>query len=192
MALLPWLLRRGAVLYRDVADQHRRPSPALLALVDGDPGLPLRAVTVGLQALTLALTYAAARRWGGPAVGLGALALARSGARLRRRPPLGRRRALRRSTSARWLSPSPPAGGRGRALALGALLGAGILVKQHALLAAPPLLLALALSMLCGARARAVALAALGPVVAVAGAGPVLLAAAGRRAPRGTGSSPTA
>src|SRR5512133_345519 len=71
VALLPWLLRRGAVLYRDVADQHPPLFPALLALVDGDPGLPLRAVTVGLQALTLALTYAAARRWGGAVAGLG-------------------------------------------------------------------------------------------------------------------------
>jgi hypothetical protein len=182
VALLPWLLRRGAVLYRDVADQHPPLVPLLLALVDGDPGLPLRAVTVGLQALTLALTYAAARRWGGGAAGLGALLLAALWAPAFDADHLWYDAALAPVyLGALWLL-APPAGGRGRALALGALLGAGILLKQHALLAAAPVLAALALVTPRGARAGAVAWVALGPALAVAGAGALLAATGAARA----------
>jgi len=66
--LLPWLIRRGWVLYADLVDQHPPLLPWLLVPFDGDPGLPLRVAIFALRAVTLLFTYIVARRlcgaWG--------------------------------------------------------------------------------------------------------------------------------
>ena len=78
VSLLPWLVGRGWRLYTDIVDQHTPLLAWLLALTGGDPGWPLQAVIVGLHGVTLALAYRVgallAGGWAGvAAVGLGAL-----------------------------------------------------------------------------------------------------------------------
>src|SRR5215211_6317644 len=74
--LLPWLVGRGWVLYRDLIDQHPPLFPALLAVLsNGDPGPPSQGVIVGWRVLTLLLTYVVALRWAGVAAGLTAVLL---------------------------------------------------------------------------------------------------------------------
>ncbi len=75
VTLLPWLISRGWVMYRDIVDQHTPLLPTLLAPGGGDPG-PLLHALVALQHLTLlCLTYVLARRLFGWAAGLFSLAL---------------------------------------------------------------------------------------------------------------------
>lgn len=155
VTLLPWLISRGWVLYRDLVDQHPPLFPVLLAgLGGGDPGLPLRLVILGLRVGTLALTYRVARRWAGPGAGLAALALAEAwlvpfeGTHLWYDGALGPI-----YLGVLWLVGGQGADGSdqvgprhdfprwwqrgGRALAVGLLLGCGCLIKQHAAVAVP-------------------------------------------------------
>jgi hypothetical protein len=161
--LVPWLMRHGWILYTDVIDQHPPLLPWLLMPFDGDPGLPMRVFIVALRALTLLLTYAAARRLCGEWAGLVALA----GAALW---------AIGANAAHLWydgaLAPvylgvvlllivenKPYATTRDEtwsALALGCLLAAAVLLKQHALVAVPGVVFALA----CGRPGRGRSLAA--------------------------------
>jgi hypothetical protein len=163
MSLLPWLTSRGWVLYRDMVDQHPPLLPWLLALLGaGDPGLPLRLVITGLGVLTLALTYAVATRLAGPLAGLAAVALAAIQANVFEGNHLwydgvlgpvylGVLLLLARAPAASGTSgPHPPAArvpvvirAYGSEVVLGLLLGAGLLIKQQAVLAVPFVALAL-------------------------------------------------
>jgi hypothetical protein len=144
MALFPWLLRRGWVLYRDLKDQHPPLLPALLALTP-DPGgaAPELILTLGLILLTTLLVALLAARLRGPGAAVGAAGLyalwlfTLGDAHLWYDLALGPcylGAALLAGGAAPWA-------GR-RAVALGLLLGAAALIKQQAAL---PLLAGLAL-----------------------------------------------
>ena len=180
--LVPWLLRRGWLLYTDVIDQHPPLLPWLLMPFDGDPGLPLRIFIFALRALTLLLTYVAARRLCGAWAGLVALAGAALWAIGANAAHLWYDGALAPVYLGALLllmardKPAAP-GGKGvrapteiqRALALGCLLAAGLLLKQHALIALPGIMLAIGFGR-SGRRSRLVAFATglLVPLVLVA------------------------
>ncbi|MEP6776403.1 MAG: hypothetical protein ABJA50_12480 [Chloroflexota bacterium] len=180
--LLPWLIRRGWVLYTDLVDQHPPLLPWLLVPFDGDPGMPLRVFIVALRAVTLVLTYVVARRlcgaWGALvtltgaalwAIGANASHLWYDGALapiylvvlLLLVAPDQSPRGTRDRVSATAEVP--------RALALGVLLAAALLLKQHALVAVPGVILALAWDR--HGRGRRVAAFALGLLVPLTLAG---------------------
>jgi hypothetical protein len=71
MALFPWMLAHGWVLYRDIKDQHPPLLPTLLALLP-DPGAagPQLLATLGLTLLTLMLAALVAARSAGAGAGL--------------------------------------------------------------------------------------------------------------------------
>jgi hypothetical protein len=76
-SLLPWLVGRGWRLYADVVDQHAPLFTGLLSFAGGgDPGLPLHVVIIGVHLLTLGLVYLVAVRLAGATAGLIALVLA--------------------------------------------------------------------------------------------------------------------
>jgi hypothetical protein len=77
MTLLPWLVNNGWYLYKDAIDQH----PPLLiwliaALTGGDPGWPLHVLITAVHVATLVLTYAIGSKLVSPVGGLVALILA--------------------------------------------------------------------------------------------------------------------
>ena len=77
MTLLPWLVNNGWYLYKDAINQH----PPLLiwliaALTGGDPGWPLHALVTAVHIATLMLTYVVGSKLLSPAGGLIALILA--------------------------------------------------------------------------------------------------------------------
>ncbi|MGI8586547.1 MAG: hypothetical protein ACR2M0_02525 [Chloroflexia bacterium] len=151
VSLLPWLMGRGWVLYRDMIDQHPPLLPALLALLGAsDPGLPLHLVIIGLLAVTLELAYALAARLAGRLAGLGAALLTATwglpfdslhlwydGALAPIYLGVGCLAAAHLSST----RVGEIASGRGRglrtALVIGLLLGLGVLIKQHAAGAVP-------------------------------------------------------
>jgi hypothetical protein len=155
--LLPWLIRRGWVLYADLIDQHGPLLPWLLVPFDGDPGLPLRVLIVALRAVTLLLTYLVARRlcgaWGGLVALSGAAlwAIGANAAHLWYDGALApvylgillllvgqHKYPAKIGDSARVAAEIP------LAVALGGLLAVAMLLKQHAVIAVPAVLLALA------------------------------------------------
>lgn len=164
MSLLPWLISRNWLLYRDAIDQHTPLLPTLLAwLGAGDPAA-LHYVIVALHLLILILTWLAARIIAGPVAALLAviftelwlisfdgthlwydIALApfylAIVALLCARTPLNNRRAA--------LAVS---------LLAGLLLGLATLIKQHAILALPIVALVLYLLSKGNRKARLVAL----------------------------------
>lgn len=154
--LLPWLIRRGWVLYTDLVDQHPPLLPWLLVPFDGDPGLPLRVFVVALRAATLILTYVVARRlcgrWGGLAALTGAAlwAIGANAAHLWYDGVLAPVYLLILFLLVRNDEIPAKTGGMRRsadmplAFALGTLLAVAMLLKQHAVIAVPGVLLALA------------------------------------------------
>lgn len=155
--LLPWLARRGWVLYVDLVDQHPPLLPWLLVPFDGDPGLPLRVAIVALRALALVFTYLVARRlcgaWGALIALIGA-ALWAIGANAAHLWYDGALAPVYLGIVFLLVGPHnfparngdlPRAAAQIRlALVLGGLLAVAMVLKQHAVLALPGVLLALA------------------------------------------------
>lgn len=150
VTLLPWLLSRGWIMYRDVVDQHPPLLPTLLAAGGGDPG-PLLHALVALQHLALlSLTYLVARRLFGWGAGLFSLALveawsvALDSMRLWYDSVLGLLYLLVLFVIAGTDQPAHPGEERHsdrrflyRSLVCGLLLAVALLIKQHALVALP-------------------------------------------------------
>jgi hypothetical protein len=156
-SLLPWLVGRGWRLYADVVDQHAPLFTGLLSFADGgDPGLPLRVATVGLHLSTLVLVYLVAVRLAGVAAGLIALVLAAVWLMPFEATHLWYDGALGLvylgiTYCVVRIADRSFVGGAARsesswALAAGLLLGIGVLVKQHAVVALPFLLLGVRLA----------------------------------------------
>ncbi len=155
--LLPWLIRRGWVLYTDLIDQHPPLLPWLLVPFDGDPGLPLRVLIVALRAVTLLLTYIVARKlcgaWGALvaltgvafwAVGANADHLWYDGALAPVYLVIVLLLVLQDENAANTADRTRAATEIPLAGALGGLLAVAMLLKQHAVFAVLGVLLALA------------------------------------------------
>jgi hypothetical protein len=156
--LLPWLMSKGWVLYRDAIDQHPPLWTFLLSITTrGDPGLPSHLAVTVLNVLATLLVYKVAARFSDAVAGLAAVALYAIWSL-----PFEATHLWYDSTLALvylavllffplsaspWIDDagqSPVAARlRWRALALGLLLGIGILIKQHAVIAVPFVALAL-------------------------------------------------
>ncbi|HMA36682.1 MAG TPA: hypothetical protein VKY74_19665 [Chloroflexia bacterium] len=154
VSLLPWLVGRGWVLYRDMVDQHTPLLPILLAgLGAGDPGLGLHLVILGLAALTLGLTYRVAAAAAGPGAGVVALSLTAIWAVAFEPTHLwydGVLAPVYLAVLAILGGPGGPAATRPplpgwRRAGIGGLLAVGMLLKQPAVLTVPFLLVAIAL-----------------------------------------------
>ncbi len=173
VTLLPWLMGHGWILYNNLIDQHPPLLPLLLVPLNGDPGLPLRILILALRGLTLALTYAVGVRlagvWGGLVALAGAAlwALGTDGAHLWYDGALAPvylgvvlLLAPRRGDPLKSDATSRPAINIRVAIALGVLLAVGLLLKQHAVLALPGVVLALAWGRHAGRAKRLAAFAA--------------------------------
>lgn len=143
VSLLPWLISRGWVPYRDFVDQHAPLFPLLLAgLGAGDPGRALHWTILGLYGLTLALAALVAARFAGWLAGVAALGLAVLWAMPFDATHLWYDGALAPVYLALLGLAPPPARGGGhsgvlRALGCGLLLALGLLIKQQAAIAVP-------------------------------------------------------
>ena len=145
VSLLPWLIEKGWVLYRDIADQHTPLFTALLVPFGaGDTSIPLQMVVVGLHFLTLLLVYLVTIRMAGAVAGLGAVILAElwtvamEGTHLWYDGVLGLVYMAMLLLLVNKRSPLANKAPRlGTAIIAGLLLGIGILIKQHATAALP-------------------------------------------------------
>jgi hypothetical protein len=153
-SLLPWLVGRGWRLYADIVDQHPPLFTGLLSLAGGgDPGLPLRVAIIGLHFLTLGLVYRVAARLAGAGGGLVALVLAAvwlmpfEAMHLWYDGALGLVYLGIAYCALRAVGRTPVTGlegsGGGWGFLAGLLLGVGVLVKQHAIVALPFVLLSI-------------------------------------------------
>lgn len=156
--LLPWLVSKGWVLYRDAIDQHPPLWTFVLSFTTrGDPGLPSHLAVTMLNLLTAVLVYKVAARFSNARAGLVAVALYALWSfsfepthfwydgtlaliyfvtlllfPLSESPQASLGEQTPQPSQIHW-----------RALTLGLLLGIGILIKQHAVITVPFVLLAL-------------------------------------------------